>query len=167
MPGRKEIERWLFSEEIGDDEAADRAFAQLFTTLPKVQPSAGFIDRTLAAALRFQAERRRRVALAWAAALAITVAWSLVAYAVAPHVGSWTIRAVAIAAGRSMPWLISYTSVALDWWWTVGRVGGSVAAAMMTPARATALVGVELVGIAAFLALQKLAREERVGDVEV
>lgn len=164
MPDREEIERWLFSEETGDDDTADAAFAQLFSALPKVEPGPTFIARTVAAVESRRVERRRRAARAWAAALAVAVAGSVVAYVAMPYIGPWAIKAVAIATGRSVPWLISFTTVALDWWWGVGRVGSSLATAIATPERATALIGVELVGILAFFALQKLARGGRLGE---
>ena len=66
-----------------------------------------------------------------------------------------------------MPWLVAYTTVAMDWWWTLARVGGVVASALITPARVVAVVGVELVGMLAFFALQRIAGAGRLGDASV
>jgi hypothetical protein len=52
----------------------------------------------------------------------------------------------------------------MDWWWTLGHVGAVIASALITPARMVAVVGVELVGILAFFALQRIAGVERLGD---
>ena len=164
MANREQVERWLLSEAAGDEDAAEVAFAQLFTALPKASPTAGFVDRTVFAVLRLRSRRRRLVALAWAASLLVAVGGGLLAYVAAPHLGQWTIKTVAFATGRSVPWLIAYTSVALDWWWIVAHVGGRIALAVATPVRASALVGIELIGILAFFALQKIARAEPLGD---
>ena len=167
MPERKDLEHWLLSEERDQDEAADAAFAQVFAALPKVDPGPGFVDRTVGAAWRLRARRRRMVALAWAATVVVAAAGATVTYGAAPYLGSWAIKTAAVTTGHSVPWLISYATVALDWWWTVGRIGGHVAGAIATPERATALVGVELIGILAFFALQRLAGAERLGDAQV
>src|SRR5262249_2973800 len=102
-----------------------------------------------------------------AAAALIAVATVPVAYTAMPYLGPWAIRTFAFATSHSVPWLIAYTRVALDSWWTLVRVGGNVAAAITTPAHAAALVCVELVGILAFFALLKLVRAERFGDAHV
>jgi hypothetical protein len=167
MPERKDLEHWLLSEARDQDEAAEAAFAHLFAALPKVAAGAGFVERTMAAAWRVRARRRRMVALAWAASMVVAVAGAVLAYTTTPYVGPWAIKTAAFATGHSLPWLISYTTVALDWWWTLGRIGGHVADAIATPARTTALVVVELIGILAFFALHRLAAAEPLGDAHV
>ena len=46
MPDRKELERWLFSEKTGPEEAAEAAFARVFAAVPKIEPGAEFAERT-------------------------------------------------------------------------------------------------------------------------
>ena len=167
MPDRKELERWLFSEETGQEDAADAAFAQLFTALPRVEPGADFVQRTVTEMRRMRARRRRILALGWAATIILVVAGAVTAYFASPRLATSVIKALAFASGRSVPWLVAYTTVAMDWWWTLARVGGAVVSALITPARVVAVVGVELVGIVAFFALQRIAGAERVGDVHV
>jgi hypothetical protein len=167
MPGREQLERWLFSEETGQDDAAEAEFAQLFTALPRVEPGADFVQRTVAEVWRMRARHRRILALGWAAAIILVVAGAVTAYVASPRLATSVIKALAFASSRSVPWLVAYTTVAMDWWWTLARVGEAVAAALITPARVVAIVGVELVGILAFFALQRIAGAERLGDAHV
>ena len=166
MPDRKQLERWLFTEEMGQDDAAEAAFAHLFTALPKFEPGADFVQRTVAEVWRMRSRRRRILALGWAAMIILVVAGAVTAYFASPRLATSVIKTLAFASGRSVPWLVAYTTVAMDWWWTLARVGGAVASALITPARAVAVVGVELVGILAFFALQRIAGE-RLGDAHV
>ena len=166
MPDREQLERWLFSEEAGQDDAAEAEFAQLFTGFPRVEPGADFVQRTITEVWRMRARRRRILALGWAATMILVVAGAVTAYLASPQLATSVIKALAFASGRSVPWLVAYTTVAMDWWWTLARVGGAVAAALTTPARLVAIVGVELVGILAFFALQRIAGE-RLGDAHV
>ena len=67
------VEEWLSAEESEED-LADAAFLAVFSALPRVEPSAGFLGRT-ARAVRW-ARRRRRAATALpraAAALLVVV----------------------------------------------------------------------------------------------
>jgi hypothetical protein len=168
---RNELERWLAAEENGEDDAsdaaADDAFAQLFTALPKVEPRPAFIERTVTATWQWRARRRRLVALGWAAAIAIIVAGGAMAYFASPFAAVSLIKGFAFVSGRALPWLVAYAKVALDWWSTLGHVGSVVTASLMTPARVTAILGVELIGILAFFALQRIAGAERFGDAQV
>ena len=78
-----------------------------------------------------------------------------------------TVEALAFASGHAVPWLIAYATVAMNWWWMLAHVGGVIASALMTPARAAAIFGVELFGILAFFALQRIAGAGRFGDAQV
>ena len=167
VPDRKDLERWLLSEETGEDDGADAAFAHLFSAVPKVEAGANFVERAVRAAWRLRAARRRARSFAWVGAAVIVAAGGAAAYVAAPSVGTLVLKTVAFAMGRVLPWLIAYTTVAMDWWWTVVRIGSHVAEAIATPARAIALVGVELIGILAFFALQRLAGAERLGDAQL
>ena len=167
MPGREQLERWLFSEETGQDDAAEAEFAQLCAALPRVEPGADFVQSTVTEVRRMRTGRRRMLALCWAAAIILVVAGAVTAYVASPRLATAVIKALAFASSRSVPWLVAYATVAMDWWWTLARVGGAVASELMTPARVVAIVGVELVGILAFFALQRIAGAERVGDAHV
>jgi hypothetical protein len=167
MPDPKQLERWLISEETGQDDAAEAEFSHLFTALPRVEPGADFVQRTVTEVWRMRARRRRILALCWAATIILVVAGAVTAYVASPRLAASVIKALAFASSRSVPWLVAYTTVAMDWWWTLARVGGAVASALITPARVAAIVGVELFGILAFFALQRIAGAERLGDAHV
>jgi hypothetical protein len=165
MPDREELERWLLSEEAGQDDAADAAFAHLFAAVPKVEPGAEFVQRTFAEVWRLRARRRRVAALAWAAAIVVTAAGSLAAYVAAAPAGAWAVKSGVLAMSHGMPWVFAYATEAVNLWWAVARIGSDIAGAIATPPRAAALMGVELVGISAFFALQRLVGFERRGEM--
>ena len=167
MPEREELERWLFSEATGQDEAADAAFAHLFAALPKVDPGARFVQRTVAEVWRGRARRRRAAALGWAAAVVIAAAGCVAGYVAAAPVAAWMVKAGVLVMLHAMPWLFAYATEAMNLWWAIVRIGSHVATALATPPRAAALVGVELVGILAFFALQRLVGFERRGEVQI
>jgi hypothetical protein len=164
---RKELERWLAEEASGQDTAADAAFARLFTAVPKVQPNPAFVEQAVTAAWRWRVRRRRVVAFAWAATTALVLVGIALAFLGAPRLATPAVKALTFVGGRAVPWLVAYATVAMGWWWTLGHVGGVIASALMTPARVVALVGVELFGILAFYALQRIAGAERLGDAQV
>jgi len=164
---RHELERWLEAEGGGEDDAADAAFARLFTAVPRIEPSQAFIEQTVTATWRWRARRRRLVAFGWAAALVLVAVAATTAYIASPRIGTAVVRAFAFVSGHSLAWLVAYAKVAMDWWWTLGRVGSLIAAELVTPARVVAVVGVELVGIVAFFALQRIAGAGRLGDAQV
>jgi len=164
---RKQLEHWLAEEANGQEDAADEAFAHLFTVVPKVQPKPAFVEQAVTAARRWRARRRRLVAFAWAATILLVAVGVVLAFFGAPRLATSVIKAMAFVSGRAVPWLVAYTTVAMGWWWTLGHVGGVIASALMTPARVVAVVGVELVGILAFYALQRIAGAERLGDAQV
>lgn len=167
MPDRTELERWLFSEETGQEEAADAAFAHLFAAVPKVEAGAEFTERTLGRIWRARERRRRIAALGWAAAIVITAAGSLAGYVAAEPAGAWAVKSGVLVISRAMPWLLAYATEMMNLWLVLARIGSHVAAAIATPPRAAALVGVELVGIFAFFALQRLVRLELRGEAQI
>jgi hypothetical protein len=187
MPSREQLERWLAIEAAGQDDAADAvaddlsddpaddpaddaadtAFAHLFAAMPQIEPGAEFVERTVTEVWRMRARHRRILALGWAATIVLVVAGAVTAYVASPRIATSFIKALVFASGRGVPWLVAYTAVAMDWWWTLARVGGAVASELVTPARIVAIVGIELVGILAFFALQRIAGAERLGDAHV
>jgi hypothetical protein len=164
---RKQFERWLAEEASGHEDAADAAFAHLFAAVPKVEPNPAFVEQAVTAALRWRTRRRRLVAFAWAATILLVAAGVGIALFGAPRIATSVIKGFAFVSGRAVPWLLAYTTVAMSWWLTLGHVGSVIASALITPARAVALVGVELVGLLAFYALQRIAGAERFGDAQV
>ena len=164
---QKQLERWLAEEEGGREEAADAALAQLFAAVPRIDTSPAFVEQAVTAAWRWRARRRRLIAFGWAAASVLVAVGVVAALLVSPRLAPALIKAFAFASGHAVPWLVAYTTVAMNWWLTVAHVGGVIASALLTPARAAALVGVELFGLLAFFALQRIAGAGRLGDAQV
>lgn len=164
---RKELDAWLKAERGGEEDAADAALAHLFAAVPKVQPRSAFVEQAVMTAWRWRAWRRRLLAGAWTAAAALVIAAAVIAFFASPLLGRSLVKAMAFLSGHTVPWLIAYASVALHGWLTLGHVGAVVAAALITPGRVAAVVGVELLGIAAFYALHRIASAERLGDAQV
>jgi hypothetical protein len=164
---RKQLDAWLMAEQGGEEDAADEALAHLFAAVPKVQPRFVFVEQVVTTAWRWRARRRRLLAVAWTTAAALVVAAAVMAYFASPFLGGSAVKAIAYLSGHTVPWLIAYASVALHGWLTLGHVGAVVAAALITPGRVAAVVGVELLGILAFYALHRIARAERLGDAQV
>lgn len=165
---RKQLDAWLAAEHGGDEDAADAALAHLFAAaVPKVEPRSVFVEQVVTTAWRWRARRRRLLAVAWTAAAALVVASAVVAYFASPLLGGSAVKAFAYLSGHTVPWLIAYASVALHGWLTLGHVGAVIAAALMTPGRVAAVVGVELLGILAFYALHRVASAERLGDAQI
>ena len=164
---RKQLEAWLEAEQGGQDEAADAAFAHLFAAVPKAEPRPAFVEQAVTTAFRWRARRRRLMVFCATAAVFLVGIAAMFAYGFGPQIGAGLIKGFAVASGRVVPWLVAYAKVALDWWWTLGRVGSVIASAVLTPARVVALVGVELVGLLAFFALHRIAGAGRFGDAHV
>jgi len=164
---RKELDAWLLAEERDDEDAADAAFAHVFSAVPKVEPRSMFVEEVVSAAWAWRARRRRRLALSWTTAAALVVVAVATAWIASAVLTRTVVQVVAFVSGHIVPWLVAYASVALHGWLTLGHVGAVIAGTLMTPGRVAALVGVELVGILAFYALWRVAGAERLGDVQV
>jgi hypothetical protein len=164
---RKQLDAWLRAERSGEEDAADAAFAHLFTSVPKVQPRSLFVEQAVITASRWRARRRWILAAAWTAAAALIIAAVATVFAASPLLGRSFVKAIAFVSGHTVPWLVAYASVALHGWLTLGHVGAVIASALMTPGRVAAIVGVELLGFAAFYALHRIASAGRLGDAQV
>lgn len=164
---RKQLEAWLIAEERADEDAADAAFAHLFAAVPKVEPRPTFVEQVVTAARGWRARRRQRLVVAWTAPIVLVGAIAVSGYFGSPVLARAAVKAIAFVSGTMVPWLFAYGSVALHGWLTLGHVGAVIAGALMTPGRVAALVGVELVGILAFYALQRIAGAGRLGDAQV
>ena len=167
MQDRAQLERWLASEATEQDDAADAAFAHLFAALPKVEPRGDFVIRTTARVWGARTRRRRVAVFGWAAAVVVAAAGSLAGYAAAAPASAWAVKTGVQVMSHTMPWLVAYATEAMNLWWVAARVGNHIAVAIAAPPRAAALVAVELVGMVAFFALQRLVRLELRGEAQV
>ena len=135
--------------------------------MPRVEPRAEFVERTAARVWADRTRRRRVAVFGWAAAVFIAVAGSLAGYAAAAPAGTWAVKTGVQLVSHAMPWLVAYATEAMHLWWVAASVGNHIAVAIAAPPRAAVLVAVELVGIFAFFALQRLVRLELRGEAHV
>jgi hypothetical protein len=141
-----------------DDEAVDAAFRRLFSTLPPVEPSAGFVQSTVHAAWDARAARRRWVGWAGAAAAVIVIVGaSLVAMIGAP---AWVVLMAAQAGAGSVMTLVWSATVVAEFWGLMVGAGTAAARVAVMPQSLAALVATELLGAAALYSLQRLLRAE-------
>jgi hypothetical protein len=160
-PWRAQTERWLSNEERQLDDAADRAFAEVFAGLPQVEPSNDFVLRTVEAAWMARARRRRTAVVVSLAACALVVAAvGTFTYSAFDMVGGWLLTtASSIATNTTVSVLMAATS-AVEWWSATARAGGAMAGIVAMPQGAVAFLAVELVGVVALYMLQRLLRAE-------
>lgn len=150
-------EIWLAREQMGDDEAAEAAFAHAFRALPTIASSGDFVQRAVAAAWRSRAQRRS----AWAAG---TIAASILFAALTagtiyslfglPGIGR-VLTTSAMAAASLVSSLLVAGSVAATWWIATADLGRSLAELLAVPQATAAFAGVALVGVAALSAMRR------------
>lgn len=158
---RTHTEHWLSSEQQGLDDAADAAFAQVFSALPAVEPSSDFVQRAAAAAWRARARYRRTVAVAGlAASILVVLTAAAAAYGVFGIAGGWLVTTAATMVTNAAVSVIVAATTAVEWWFATARAGSAVAGVIATPQSVVALLGIELVGVVALYMLQRLLRSE-------
>ena len=167
MSDQDRLAAWLEREDAADEESAEAAFANAYAVIGRIDAHPEFILRTATLGRQVRLRRRRLSRLAWvAAAVAVAGAMTFVAGMAVP-VSVWVVKVMALAISNAAPWLVAYSTEAISLWWFVVRVGGPLATAVDSPAAASALVGVELVGILAFYALYRIIQFENEGEVPV
>ncbi len=154
---RRDAETWL-EREGQDDEAAEAAFGQMFSALPRVEPAPGFAARAAAAAWRERARRRRLMAAGYTtAAASFAGAAALVAAFGAPQ---WLLLAGAQVTTSAVMTLLLSAATLAEGWTLMVQGSSAVARVLVMPQGIAALVAVELVGAAALYALQRLLRAD-------
>jgi hypothetical protein len=158
VDSRKEGQGDMEMQPWKDDDQVDAAFTRLFSTLPQVEPSAAFIQRTVDAAWEARAPWRRwaRWAAA-AAALAVVAVASMIVMLGAP--GWVVLTAAQVGTGSVMTFVWSATVVA-EFWGLMVSAGGAVARVAVMPQALAALVATELLGAAALYSLHRLLRND-------
>jgi hypothetical protein len=110
--------------------------------------------------------RARRVALA----TAVAAGWLGLAIAGVVYIGGLLVQGVSVAitlVPRAIVWLALAAQDGADWWSIAGRATGAVATMFASSQVVWWLIGLELLGVAALLGLQKMLRDEARGrDVE-
>jgi hypothetical protein len=154
-----DVERWLANEQQGEDNAAEAAFAQLFASLPRVEPGPAFVQQTVLAVWKSRARRRRFVIAAQiAASIAIGIGCVGVAYAAMAFGGAAVITTGVAMASRAMVGPIVFMANSIQWWSTIARAASTVGDAIATPLNQVILISTELWCVFAVYALHRLLR---------
>ena len=158
---RTHTEHWLSSEHQDLDDAAEAAFAEVFTVLPAIDPSVDFAQRATRAAWVARGRRRRVIAIgSLAATLFLVLLSAAAAYGLFGIAGGWLLATISVVVASSAVSLVVAATTAVQWWFATALAGNTVAGIITSPQSAVVLVSVELVGIAALYTLQRLLRAE-------
>ena len=168
MNDRDALRRWLEDEATAEDDAAEASFLQAMAVLRKAEASATFVTQvsTLAVDAR-RKEERQLLRVAWMSAGAAAVGVGLAAVFLSTSVGIWAIKAGARAFALAMPWVVAYSTEAVNIWWLIGRIGSPVASVLVSPPAAVMLVGAQVVSVLAFYGLYRIVRLPDGGEVGV
>ena len=167
MTDQDRLAAWLESEAGADEDAADAAFANVYAPVGRVDASPEFIARTATLAWLARVRRRRLARIAWGTAALAVIGGVAVATGMALPAAVWVVKSMASAISNAAPWLVAYATEAISVWWFVARIAEPLATALGSPAAASVLVGVELIGILTFYALYRVIQFENEGEVPV
>jgi hypothetical protein len=105
-----------------------------------------------------------------ALATAVAAGWLGLAVAGVVYIGGLLVQGVSLAitlVPRAIVWLALAAQDGADWWSIAGRATGAVATMFASSQVVWWLIGLELLGVAALVGLQKMLRDETRGrDVE-
>jgi hypothetical protein len=105
-----------------------------------------------------------------ALATAVTAGWLGLAVVAVVYLGGLLVQGMSLAMvllPRGIVWLALAAQDGADWWSIAGRAGAAVATAFASSRAIWWLIGLELIGVAALVGLQKLLGDEtRSQDVE-
>lgn len=156
--------RWLAADRAGRDEEADSAFGVTFGAVPRVDASEPFASRVMEAVGR--AAARDRVRTRWTrAAVAAGVLGSAAAtvYIGAGLIGSLAARAFVAFVSFSVNaivWLIGAVQRGADVWTILGGIGRVAGSIVIDPKVSSGLIAIQVIGVLALLALQRLLGSE-------
>ena len=118
------------------------------------------------AAARTIPRRVRRMVLA----TAVTAGWLGLAVVAVAYLAGLLVQSMSLAIvllPRGIVWLALAAQDGADWWSIAGRAGAAVAASVASSRAIWWLIGLELIGVAALVGLQKLLHDETRGrDLE-
>lgn len=100
----------------------------------------------------------RLAAVLAAGAAALGVGWLAITYAGGAVVGG-AVRALVWLLSAGV-WIAAAMQEGVDWWSIAGRASAVVGETLLTPGVMFGLIGLELVGAAAFYVLQRLLKDE-------
>jgi hypothetical protein len=152
--------QWLHAEQSGEDEPAEMIFARLVADMPPIEPSTGFVERTVRAACRAHNRRRlvRRFALI-AAALLLTIAGAGSFYELAALATSLILRSTVVFS-HALVWFLTSASEGARWWWIPERIGTAISDTIAAPSTAATLAGVEMLVLLVIYAFQRVLGDD-------
>jgi small-conductance mechanosensitive channel len=153
MPNERQ---WLQAEQSGQEELAERIFARVVAELPPIEPSTGFVNRTVQRAWQARARGRhvRCVALI-AAALLITIAAVGSIYELTALAMGLVVRST-LMFSHGLVWLLTSAGEGARWWWIAERIGAAARDTIAAPSAAACVAAAEMVGLLAIYAFQRL-----------
>ncbi len=104
----------------------------------------------------------RLAAVLAAGAAALVVGATAIVYAAGAVVGG-AVRALVWMLSAGV-WITAAMQEGVDWWSIAGRASAVVGETLLTPGVMLGLIGLELVGAAAFFVLQRLLKDEERGS---
>ena len=131
-------------------------FAHLVAEMPRVEPSTGFVDRTMRVA--WQARRRRRLArraAIIAATILIGIAGAGSIHELATLSMSLVVRGTVLGS-QALVWLLVSAGEGIRWWWIAERIGTAVRVAVAAPSTGAAVMAGEMIMLLAIFAFQRL-----------
>ncbi len=151
---------WLRAERRSQDALAEALFARLVAEMPPIEPGADFVRRTVQAAWRARARRRRVMRLAGvAAALLLGITSFFALYGLSAWAGHLIVRG-AVAFADGLVWFVTSVGEGARWWWIAERIGSAVSISVTTPATAAAVAGAGMTVLLAMYAFRHLVRDE-------
>ena len=147
---------WLDAERAGDDALAEAMFARVVADMPAVEPSPGFVSRTVQAAWR-RRERRRmaeRIGILGAALLlavaTLTLLYSERALAVGPVAGYVTLFS------HGFIWLVAWIGREAKWWGIAERIGIAISSAIGSGSMVAVVAAAETIVLLSLYAIRRL-----------
>jgi hypothetical protein len=157
MPNER---NWLQAEQNGQDPLAEILFARFVADIPPIEPSSGFVDRTVQAAWRARARRYLVMRLAGiAAVLAVAIAGLGSIYELRGLAVALIVRS-AVVLSHGLVWLLTSASQGVKWWWIAERIGTAVSDTIAAPTAAAAFVAVEMIALLAIFAFKQVIHED-------
>lgn len=147
---------WLRAEQSGQEDLAEAMFARVVAEMPAVEPSAGFVGRTVRIAWQARGRRllARRAALI-AAAILIGMAGAGSIHALAMLAAGLVVRGTVVAS-QALVWLLVSAEEGIRWWWIAERIGTAVRVAVATPSTGAALMAGYVMMLLAIYAFGRL-----------
>lgn len=156
----RDAREWMDAEQEGREDLAELAFTRLMSALPPVEPSEAFVAAVAHRAMHAHARTRRVQRLARMAAVMLVAGVSVAAIVALGSAAAAALSGAASLLSDGVVWLVRTAGGGIKWWSLAARVGGAVGASILTPTTVTAIVTIELLGISAIYALQRVLRYE-------